>query len=218
MKLVNLDKLLPADIPADEQVLWHGRPDWVSLARRAFRVELVAVYFGLVALWNAAMSDGDWFMAATSGAKTLALGALAVALLGFLAWLSARTTLYVITSRRVIMKIGIALPIFFNIPFTDVASAAVHAFRDGAGDIPLSLTQGRRIAYLHLWPHARPFGFSKPEPALRSIASVAAVADTLSAALMAEARRRQRAAGASVATIVANVDKTANVGAAYARG
>ena len=155
--------------------------------------------------------------AVVAAVGALALGALAVALLGLLAWLSARTTLYVITSRRVIMKIGVALPIFFNIPFTDVASAAVHAFHDGAGDIPLSLTPGRRIAYLHLWPHARPFGFSKPEPAVRSIPSVASVADILGGALMAEARRRQRASGASVSTIVGSAEP-AIVNAAYARG
>ena len=218
MKIINLDKLLPADIPEGEQVLWRGAPDWISLARRAYRVDLVAAYFVIVALWNVAISDGGWRMAAMSGARTIALGALAVGLLTLLAWLSARTTLYVITSRRVIMKIGVALPIFFNIPFTDVASAAVHVFRDGAGDLPISLTPGRRIAYLHLWPHARPFGFSKPEPSLRSIPAAASVAEILGGALMAEARRRQRAAGASVATIVNQAIEPAMGDAAYARG
>ena len=42
MRTVNLEKLLPSDIPQGERVLWHGRPEWVSLVRRAFRADFVA--------------------------------------------------------------------------------------------------------------------------------------------------------------------------------
>ena len=50
MKLVDLDKLLPADIPEGERVLWFGRPEWVSLARNAYRANWVAAYFGVLTL------------------------------------------------------------------------------------------------------------------------------------------------------------------------
>lgn len=189
MKTINLEKLLPSDIPQGERVLWHGRPEWVSLARRAFRVDLVAAYFAVVTLYNyvsvgfeAGVRDG-----AISAAKTLLAAFAAIALLSLLAWLTSRTTLYVLTTRRLVMKIGIALPTFFNLPFSQIASASLHVFSDGTGDIPVSLGEGQHIAYLHLWPHARPFRLKRPEPALRCVPRAADVAAALSKALAAAA-------------------------------
>ena len=198
MKLVDLDKLLPADIPEGERVLWFGRPEWVCLARHAYRADLVAAYFGALAIWNAVGESEAGSMAVAIGiGKSLVLGAVCLALLGLLAWLSARTTLYVVTSRRIVMKVGIALPIFFNIPYSQIASAALRTFSDGTGEIPLALAPGRRIALLHLWPHARPFHIANPQPALRCIPGVGEVAVTLRQAMIAEAQ--SRLGGANVA-------------------
>ena len=201
MKAVNLELLLPADIPPGEQILWHGRPHWVSMARRAFRADYVAAYFVAMALFNASLSA--WTAGAAdaglSALKTLAAGALALGLLTLLAWLSSRTTLYVVTSRRVIMKIGIALPIFLNLPFSSIAAASLRTFPDGTGEIPLGLSGDAHIAYLHLWPHARPFRIARPEPALRAIPNAAAVAETLSRALIAAANRSSGAPALTVA-------------------
>ena len=198
MKLVDLDKLLPADIPEGERVLWFGRPEWVSLARHAYRADLVAAYFGALAIWNAVgESEAGAMAVAIAIGKSLVLGAVCLALLGLLAWLSARTTLYVVTSRRIVMKVGIALPIFFNIPYSQIASAALRTFSDGTGEIPLALAPGRRIALLHLWPHARPFHIANPQPALRCIPGVGEVAETLRQAMIAEAQ--SRLGGANVA-------------------
>ena len=187
MKAVNLEKLLPSDIPNGERVIWHGRPEWVSLARRAFRVDFVAAYFLAMTLWNAASIGYEVgaYAGASSAAKTLLAGIVAVALLVFLAWLSSKTTLYVITSRRLVMKVGIALPIFFNLPYSQIAAASVRVFPDATGDIPVVLGRGQRIAYLNLWPHARPFRFTHPEPALRCVPHAAEVAEALSRALIA---------------------------------
>ena len=191
MKIIDLDKLLPADIPEGERVLWFGRPEWVSLARNAYRANWVAAYFGMLAIWNAVVdSEAGAMAAAIAIGKSLVLGALCLGLLGLLAWLSARTTLYVVTSRRIVMKVGIALPIFFNIPYSQIASAALRTFNDGTGEIPLALAPGRRIALLHLWPHARPFHVANPQPALRSIADAGEVADILRQAMIAEAQTR----------------------------
>ena len=74
--------------------------------------------------------------------KTAGSGASAIALLALLAWLSSRTTLYVVTSRRLVMKVGVALPVFFNLPFSQIASASLRVYSDGAGDIPVALTAG----------------------------------------------------------------------------
>jgi len=187
MKAVDLEKLLPSDIPQGEHVLWHGRPHWVSLARRAFRADVVVAYFVLMAAWNFGSIGWDAGVAAgaLSAVKTLSAGFAAIGLLALLAWLSSRTTLYVVTTRRIVMKIGIALPIFFNMPFTQIVSASARVYTDGTGDIPVALGPEQRIAYLHLWPHARPFRIKRPEPALRCVPDAAAVAEALARALKA---------------------------------
>ncbi len=192
MKLVDLDKLLPSDIPEGETVLWYGQPDWVSLARNAYRADFVALYFLGLMGWNAltiGTESGLWD-ALVAVVSILALALLALGLLGLLAYLSAHTTFYIITSRRIVMKIGIALPIFFNLPFSQINSAALGLFSDGTGDLPLTLVKTRRIAYLHLWPHARPFHFSNPEPTLRCIPQAQMIADVLSKAMVTEAQIR----------------------------
>jgi Bacterial PH domain len=183
MRTVNFEKLLPADLPPGERVLWHGRPEWIGLTRRAFRADYVAIYFAAMTLWNIVTApEGARTMAAV---QTLAAGLVALALLALLGWLSARTTLYVVTSGRIVMRIGVALPVFFNLPYSQIASAGAQVFNDGTGDISLALAKGQRIAYLHLWPHARPFWIKQPEPTLRSIPDVAKVAEILRRAVIA---------------------------------
>jgi len=184
MKAVSLEKLLPADVPEGERILWHGRPQWISLARRAYRADYVAAYFVALTVWSLwPASEQGWSAAALAGVKTLGLGAAALAIVAALSFLSARTTLFVVTSRRLVFKVGIALPIFINIPFKDVGSAAARVYGDGTGDIPLALRKGRRIGYWLLWPHARPFHILNPQPCLRCVAEAAVVAETLGAAL-----------------------------------
>jgi hypothetical protein len=174
----------------------------VNLARNAYRADIVAVYFGALMIWNLDLDGaGAGLMAlAVILGKSLVMAFAGLGLLSFLAWLSARTTLYVITSRRIVMKVGIALPIFFNIPYSQIESAALRLFRDGAGDIPVTLAAGRRIAYLHLWPHARPFHLAKPQPALRSIPDAAQVAEILREAMVSDAQTRLGKAGAQSQT------------------
>jgi hypothetical protein len=108
-------------------------------------------------------------------------------LLALLAWLSGRTTLYTLTNRRMVFRIGIALPMAINIPFSAIAAAGVRQGGDGTGDIVLTLTEGNRIAYSNLWPHVRPWRFNAPEPLLCTIGDVNSVADLLAAALRGEA-------------------------------
>jgi hypothetical protein len=47
------------------------------------------------------------------------------------------------------------------------------------GDIAIELDGPDRIAYLHLWPHARPWELNRPQPMLRALADVAAVGSLL---------------------------------------
>jgi Bacterial PH domain len=202
MRAVNLEKLLPSDVPSGEHILWFGRPDAFSLLRRAYRADFVAGWFVLMSIWNFALAEWESGLqaAALSAAKTLGAGALALLVLALLAWLTSRMALYVITTRRVVLKVGIALPIFFNIPFTTIRSASLRTFADKTGDIPLALGTADRIAYFHLWPHARPFRFTRTEPAMRSVVNAAAVAEVLSRALIAASNQHAEQAGAPAAT------------------
>ena len=163
---------LPEALPADERLLWQGSPDWLRLAREAFHVRKLAVYFALILGVRAAtlLSLGgsvDEALRAVMMLAPLALIAIGTAL--GLAWLTSRTTVYTITDKRVVMRIGIVLSLTFNLPLRRLANAGLHLHADGSGDIPLTFAGDDVIAFLHLWPHARPWRVAKPEPMLRCI-------------------------------------------------
>jgi hypothetical protein len=99
----------------------------------------------------------------------------------------ARTTVYTITTKRVVIRFGIALPISLQFGFAVIDAAGVHAWSNGAGDIALKLRPGQKISYLIVWPHVRPWKLRHAEPTLRCIPDVAPVAQILSRALAASA-------------------------------
>jgi hypothetical protein len=176
---------LPERLPAGEQLLWQGSPDWKRLAQRAFHVRKLVVYFAaLMALRLAVLLGGS----PSTGEIVLSLVWMAVlagtalGLLALVAWLSARATVYTVTDRRVVMRIGIVLTLTFNIPFKRITGAGLHLEADGTGDLPLALSGEDRIAWLHLWPHARPWRLAHPEPMLRSVPQAAEVARLLTEA------------------------------------
>ena len=129
-----------------------------------------------------------------TGLALLGLGAVAL-----LAYLSARTTVYTITNRRVVMRVGIVLTLAFNLPFSRITAAAVKPGRGGSGDISLSLDDRDHIAWLTLWPHARPWKLAKPQPTFRCIQDAAAVGQLL-AEQWAQATGRTLNASAGVET------------------
>jgi hypothetical protein len=188
---------LPAPLPAGEHILWQGRPCGFGIAFRALHLRLVGLWFAGLALWAAlpAALSGRVLEAASLALPTLAIGTGAVLLLGLLGWLSARTTTYTVTNRRVVMRVGIALPMTLNLPFALVEAAGCRLYRDGSADLPLRLRPGNRVAYLHLWPHARPWLVNRPEPMLRTVAQGAEVAEILAGALAAHRAAPEEAAG-----------------------
>jgi Bacterial PH domain len=176
---------LPEALPEGEQVLWQGSPDWKTLAVQRFHVRKVAIYFALLLAARAAalVSDGMPIGAAVLGTGTLAfVAATALGLLSYIAWFTARTTVYTVTNRRVVMRIGIALTLALNLPFKRVQGAALAQFSGGKGDIALQLVGNDRIAFFHLWPHARRWHFAQPQPTLLCIPDAQAVAQVLTQA------------------------------------
>lgn len=177
---------LPAVPPKGERLLWQGRPDWRALAVRAFHIRKVAVYFAILVAWRGVTAHADGLALAAASQQMLwiaLLGAACMGALTLLAWAYARSTIYTITSRRLVIRSGVALPLTVNIPFSQIDAAAVRVRADGSGDIPIRLRRGNRIAVLALWPNWRPWHFTRPEPMLRCLTDVSAVAGLLAGAL-----------------------------------
>jgi len=177
---------LPQILPKGERMLWQGAPRWQDLAVHAFHARKVIWYFVAIAIAQGLFryADGQTLAQAVSPFQWLApMGLIAAALLTGIAVLSARTTVYTVTSKRLVMRLGMALPVTINLPFSQIDGASLRLFANGSGDIPLKLTAKERVAYLLLWPHARPFHFTRPQPCLRCIANADQVAGLLSSAL-----------------------------------
>jgi len=176
---------LPEALPAGEKLLWQGSPEWKMLACRAFHARKLAIYFAAMVALRAAFVIGDGggaVDALRSAVSPLALATLALSLVALLAWLSARAAVYTLTDKRVVMRIGIVLTLTFNLPYKRIAAAGLHLDAKGSGDLPLTLLPGDHIAWLHLWPHARPWKLARPEPMLRCVPDAQRVARLLSQA------------------------------------
>ena len=186
---------LPERLPDGERILWQGTPLWGVLARRAFHVDKVAGYFAVLMLWRFAvlLHDGTAPMVAMRAlGGWLLIAGLGVGLLLALAWMTARSTVYTLTDRRIVMRIGIVLSVTYNLPLNRIDRADFRPIGDtGCGDIALALETGTRIAWLHLWPHARPWRVARPQPMLRALGDARTVS-----ALLADAW--SRASGVAV--------------------
>lgn len=193
---------LPAPLPPGEQILWQGAPSFAGLARRALHLRWMSVYFALLAVWRVAAlaADGAGLAAALQGgAIVLLIGAVPMGLLALYGWASARSTLYTITSRRIVIRTGVALPITVNIPYSLVSSAAVARHGDGTGDVALQIAPPHRVSWIALWPHTRSWHLSRPQPTLRAVPEPEAVAQTLGRALAAAAAMPVRPVAAAAA-------------------
>lgn len=176
---------LPEPLPRGEQVLWQGAPDWKMLARECFHVRKLSVYFAVLVAWrigSLVLAGGNVRDVAISGGACVGLAAAALGLATLAAWMSAKTSLYTITDRRIVMRVGIVLSVTFNLPFAKIVAADLRTLPGGHGDVALALDPDSRIAYPHLWPHVRPWRVAHPQPDLRCVVDAAAVARTLTAA------------------------------------
>lgn len=176
---------LPGALPPTERILWQGSPCPHAFARTVFFRRIVAVYFALLVGGQALIGfiDGAAIAGLWAAAGTALLGSVACALLTLFAWLYARTTVYTITNRRVVLRFGLAVPLTVNLPYTVIAAAACRVDADGTGDIALTLLPQHRVGYVHLWPLVQRWHVAEPRPQLRAVRDAAAVARVLGAAL-----------------------------------
>jgi hypothetical protein len=183
---------LPEDLPEGEVLLWQGSPDWKLFAYRGLHIRALIPYFMIILIWNWAAMVSDSVSAADIALSMLTLGlaaGAALGLVGLFAWATARTTIYSITNRRIVMRYGLALPIIINLPFRMIDAVDLKVLADnpqanGTGDVAVKIASGERVAYLVLWPHAKPFTYSHAQPMFRAIPNAQKVAHLLVDALV----------------------------------
>ncbi len=181
---------LPSHLPDGERLLWQGVPDWRTLAMRVFHLRGLALYFGAIVAWcivSGLMDSEPLTDLALTAAKVAGMGLVPIGVLALYSWGVGRSTVYSITNKRVVVQMGLVVPVTMNLPFAKVESAALRDGKSGFGDISLLLRDETRIAYLMLWPHARPWRMAQAEPTLRGIPDAAHVARILGRALAASA-------------------------------
>jgi hypothetical protein len=168
-------------------MLWQGAPDWWSLAVRSFHWRKVAIYFAALMVWDvgSVLYRGQAIEEAASLLNLAGLAAVALGLIALFCYLVTRTTVYTVTSQRVVIRAGIALPKTINIPYVRIASAGVKLHTDGTGDLLITPVSEDRIAYFLLWPHAQALQLANARPMLRSVPEAAKVARILGDAMAA---------------------------------
>ncbi|WP_299740197.1 photosynthetic complex putative assembly protein PuhB [uncultured Roseobacter sp.] len=179
---------LPEEPPKGEQILWQGRPDWWALSIESLNLKWVAGYFALLAIWRftSVVDLLPMGQAIGSAVPFLLLGVVVCGLLMLVAYVQARATMYTVTDARVVMRIGAALTVTLNLPYTQVSNAMLDLRKRGTGTIALETMGETRLSYLVCWPHVRPWHIKRTQPALRCIPEAEKVAALLAEA--AEAR------------------------------
>jgi hypothetical protein len=169
---------LPGILPQGESIIWQGSPDWQTLARAVFHTRLVALWF----VFAAALA----FVAGGTGVRgalfTLAAAVIGLGVLYALARAGARSTIYTLTNRRVVMRFGVALPKCVNLPLVVIGAANVQVRNANHVDIALRPTQRFPLGWLQMWPHVQPWQLALPQPMLRAVP--ASFAPMLVAALL----------------------------------
>jgi hypothetical protein len=156
---------LPGRLPPGEVIIWQGTPDWLGVARGVFHTRLVAVWFLFVASM-AFVAGGTGVLGALT---TLAVAMLGLGVLGVLARAQAKSTIYTLTNKRVVLRFGVALPKCVNVPLALVGTADAKPAGTGLVDVSLTPTVRFPLAYLQMWPHVRPWKFGSPQPMLRAV-------------------------------------------------
>lgn len=208
---------LPERLPQGETILWQGRPSASRIAVEALKVRWIAFYFLLLAGWAVAagVSDGRTWPEILFSASVLGiLGAIVIGLIELYAWAVERTSLYTITSKRVVMRVGVGSSVTFNLPYQTFAAASLLTRKDGSGTICFELAGKATVSGFHLWPHVRPRRWSKPQPALRCIVDAARVATIL----VEQMKGSQDAVAEPVASAPQSVRKPRTPAAAGAAG
>ncbi len=189
---------LPEQLPEGEYIVWQGEPEWQAMARRVFHIRGITVYFLLLTgwyLWTRLQGGAGLAEALAASSWVFTLGASVLAILLVMSWAFARSTIYTLTNKRLVLRFGVAIPMMINLPLERVESADIGHY-GSYGDICLTLAKGDRISYMALWPHARPWHHGRVKPMLRGLANpdvaAALLADVVGVAAQPAEVREER--------------------------
>lgn len=177
---------LPGVPPVGEVILWQGRPSSALVARHLLKIRWIVGYFLVLAGWAllAGLNDGQPAGGILFSVAVLtALAGVLIGMIELFAWAVAKTTLYTITTERIVMRFGVAISMTLNLPYRQVDGVALARLGEKAGMIAIALLPEQRLSWLIQWPHVRGFRFSRPEPSLICLADADEVSKVLSAAI-----------------------------------
>ena len=118
---------LPERPPEGEVILWQGQPNWLRLTVDSLNLWWVLAYFIFLFVWRF-ISVSDLMpidQALLVSFPFLALALIVALLLLLVGFIHATATVYTITNKRIIMRIGAALTLTLNLPFTEIENAAI---------------------------------------------------------------------------------------------
>lgn len=164
---------LPGELPEDEHIIWQGAPDWRTMASSALHIRLSGLYFLGIAAFSLYRGDNGTAIA------MMFFAIIVCGLFTLFAWGVSRTTVYTLTNKRIVLRIGVALNKCINIPLGEIETANLKTLSGGTGNIVVSLKGMPRLGYLMLWPHVRSLRLVRPQPMLRAIPDAAQVAKML---------------------------------------
>ena len=125
-----------------------------------FHVFGVALYFLALLIWrtvSVAAEPGNGLGEGLSAASVLVMPFLAAeAVLLLLAWGYARSTIYTLTSARLAIRSGLAVPVTTTIAFELVEGAALKRHGKDLGDLCFTVRESERPSWAMLWPSVRP--------------------------------------------------------------
>ena len=175
---------LPDFLPEGETMVWQGRPTVAAMARRMFFIPHLALYFGLLIAGHTVYRLMEGVSAAQVMGTFVWQAGLAATVLVLLAWLArsyAASVMYTLTSERLVIRSGVALPMMVNIPIEQITAADMRVYRDGTGDIVLTPVADRKLHWVLLWPNVSAW-YSRPiRPLLRGLAEPHRAADAFAA-------------------------------------
>ena len=165
-------------------MVWQGRPTVAAMARRVFFIPHLALYFGLLIAGHTVYRLMEGVSAAQVLGTFVWQAGLAATVLVLLAWLArsyAASVMYTLTSERLVIRSGVALPMMVNIPIEQITAADMRVYRDGTGDIVLTPVADRKLHWVLLWPNVSAW-YSRPiRPLLRGLAEPHRAADAFAA-------------------------------------
>ena len=213
--MYKIDKTPPKDvlsvIPENEEVIWHGRPNLRRFSLSALGLRYLMLYLLIISITTFSSNFGNltlllFLQMMFPYIISCCLAGIILVVIGISQVIP---TVYVITSKRIIIKSGLALIFMLNVPFDKVANIDKKVFNDGCGDISFKLIGNKRIPFFAGWPSVRPWYFNDPEPTFRCIPDVDVVAFKLTSAAQSRISEKNAVGTASKKSEIDNKEMTA---------